>query len=395
MSTPTRSTLRSIDAAFDGRWRRYKLRWGLVCLSVAALIWFCLAIGARTFSSGGFGWIVYVLHDAVYIPLKGAVWTRWFPYAFVWLVPLSMIVALALTEFLSKSGPVRALHRRLILRIAARPGLQRLLAPKLGTRQIDAVTWAQSLTSEGITQSRLSGFARSVIRKEQDSLWMRLAVGLADGQAANPRQMKKILRLTGLRLRLDPSDAKVHLRALEVIATDPALSQQHDFVREYQQFLNVQRDLSLARPIRDALETLIALDGIDSQDAIAQAYAGTAEFGHAIQTPTQVTPHQVLDMACIALVVFKLGSRHELQDVRGFQRLWFAARLSQTPEGVSDVLGMSETLIFFEMWSKLAEIGPEAPQSRGLLTRALADTGAEGMQRIEAAEAFAWGKGQS
>jgi hypothetical protein len=390
----TRSTVRAIDAPYDGRWRRYGLRWALVALCTLALAGFCWAMSVRLFPSSGIGGVVYWLHDTVFLPLKGGAWTQWFPYAFVWLVPLGAIAIVVLTEYLTKAGPVRGLHSRLILRIAEQPALQRLLAPKLAVRQIDQDTWSASLSRSGITSRRRSGFARRVIRKEQDTLWMTVASAVADGQSPDPGLIARLLRLTNMRLRLDPSDAMAHLRALEVIAADPTLTAGHEFVQTYGRFLEDQKILPIAAPVLDALNRLIELPSLDAQTAAALAYEVTAKFGQTVQTDVQGGVHEPLELACTALVIFTLASTYQLQDVRGFQRLWSAARLSPDPDGRAEILGIAETFIFFEMWSMRAEFGGPRPGPYTFMQRALVQTGGAGVRHIETAERFAWGGGQ-
>jgi hypothetical protein len=394
MAALTRSTVRAIDAPYEGRWRRYRLRWALVAVCILAFVGFCWAVSVRLFPSGGLGGLVYWLHDTAFLPLKGRAWTQWFPYAFVWLVPLGAIAIVGLTEYLSKAGPVRVLHSRFILRIAIRPALQRLLAPKLATRQIDQDTWSASLSRGGITSLRRSGFARRVIRKEQDTLWMKVAIVVADGHYPDPRLIARLLLLTNMRLRLDPSDAMAHLRALEVIAAYPTLSVGHEFVQTYRRFLEDQTAPLIAAPVLFALNRLIQLPTLDAEAAAALAYDLSAKFGQTVQIDVQDVVYESLQLACTALVVFTLSSNYQLQDVRGFQRLWSAARLSPEPNGRADSLGVAETFIFFEMWSMRAEFGGPSPEPYTFMQRAMVQAGGAGVRRIETAERFAWGGGQ-
>ncbi len=395
MAALTRSTVRAIDAAYDGRQRYYGLRWALVALCLFALVGFCWAMSIRLFPRGGIGDLVYWLHDTVFLPLKGVAWTLWFPYAFVWLLPLGTMGIMGLTEYLTKVGPVRRLHSRLILLIAARPALQRLLAPKLAERQIDQDTWSASLSRSGITSWRRLGFARRVIRKEQDTLWMKVASVLADGQSPDRCLFVRLMGLTNMRLRVDPSDAMAHLRALEVIAADPRLTAEHEFVKTYRRFLEDEKTLPIVVPVLDALNRLIELPSLDSQSGAALAYDLTAKFVQTVQTEVQDGVHEPLELACTALVVLALSSTYKLQDVRGFQRLWSEARLSPDPDGRADALGIAETFIFFELWSMRAEFSGPNPGPYTFMQRALGRSGVEVLRHIETAERFAWGGGQS
>jgi hypothetical protein len=269
-----------------------------------------------------------------------------------------------------------------------------MLAPKLGQRQIDQSTWSASLSRGGIISRRRSGFARRVIRKEQDTLWMKVASGGADGHSPDPRLMARLLSLTNIRLLLDPSDAMAHLRALEVIAADPMLTAGHEFVQAYRRFLEDQRILSIAAPVLEALKKLLELPSLDARTAEAQAYDMTAKFGQTVQTDVQDSVHEPLALACSALVLFTLSSTYQLQDARGFQRLWSAGRLSPYADGSADALSTAETFIFFEMWSMRAEFDGTHPGSYTFMQRALVQTGGVGLRHVEIAERFAWGGGQ-
>lgn len=390
MSVNTRSTLRAIDTPHEGRPRRYLLRRSVVAGVVLALIWFVLAISNRLFLAGGIGWIVYLLHDALYVPLKGWVWTLWFPYVLVWLIPLAVAAALLATEYLSTAGPVRVLHRKVILSLGMKPWFQRVLAPDLGTGPIDPAAWSSSLTRGDFSTVRRFGFARRVIRKEQDAFWMQIAVDMTDGGAPDPHQIARLLRLTDMRLRLDPSDALAHLRALEIIAFAPKTQALLSLAKDMERFWSAQEDTQDVQPLLSCLAILNSIDAGAKLTASAQLHSLTKGFTLTTQTPVQDAGRQALNFVCDALAVLALGAAHRLPDGRGFQRLWVAARLSQSPAGVAQALGQAETLIFFEMWSQRAEAAQMRGKPDHLIQRALASTKSHGLQRIEAAETFAW-----
>jgi hypothetical protein len=120
----------------------------------------------------------------------------------------------------------------------------------------------------------------------------------------------------------------------------------------------------------------------------------TAKFGQTVQTDVQDSVHEPLALACSALVLFTLSSTYQLQDARGFQRLWSAGRLSPYADGRADALSTAETFIFFEMWSMRAEFDGTHPGSYTFMQRALVQTGGVGLRHVEIAERFAWGGGQ-
>jgi hypothetical protein len=391
----TRSTVRAIDAPYDGRRRRYGLRRLLVVLCLVALIWLCWAISVRLFPTSGISRLIYVLHDAIFLPLKGRVWTQWFPYVFVWLVPLLVVVSVGLAEYLSKAGLLRRIHARLILRVAARPRLQAVLAPHLGASMIDQDTWGASLSQGGIETQRRFGFARRVVRKEQEALWMKVASALADARSADPKAVARLLEMTNMRLRLDPSDARAHLSALEVIAASETLTASHDFVQTYRRFLENQTCKVDIAPVLEALDKLVEMKTFDLPSASKLSYEITSKFGQTVQTEAQNMGQEPLELALTALVVSALSVRFELPDVRGFQRLWIGARLSAIPQGCAEALGVAETFIFFEMWSMRAEFGGTKSGNFSLMQRALEPTGGAALRHVDTAERFAWGGGQT
>jgi hypothetical protein len=382
--------LRAIETRHAGRKRRYVLRWGVLCGVVLAAVLFERAIATRALPPDGLGWIVYSVHDRLYLPLKGWVWTQWFPYVLVWCVPLAVVAAAISLEYLTKADPVRRVHRAMILRLGVQPWFQRFLARALAGRQIDEATWFASQTDTGSQTVRRFGFARRVVHKEQEALWMQIAVGLAEGDVPDPGHINRVARLSQLRLRLDPSDALAHLRALEVIASVPSNTVSMALAQELERFLGAQIGTAAVAPVLDALTQIKSKDTGGDPDVPTALFHTTTRFAAMTQISAKKDAQPALAFACTALAAFALATRNRHQDIRGFQRLWASARLAQAPDGVADAIAEAETLIFHEMWSKWAEVVPNRAHSDDLMVRALAADKSANLQRIEAAEAFAW-----
>lgn len=110
-----RSGLLRANAKPPVRARRYWLRWlvlAIILTAVAALLW---AVSTNYFNPNGPLRVLYQIHDGIYLPLHAAIWTRRFPYVFLWLLPLIAFVLVFGIEFLSKFSLLRYTHRRIIL----------------------------------------------------------------------------------------------------------------------------------------------------------------------------------------------------------------------------------------------------------------------------------------
>ena len=107
--------------------RRLAVRWTLCVLLAGGLGSLAYGTRARWFDPHGPGHAAYWLHDAVYLPLKGHLWTQGLPYV---LVPWTIVLLLALTGlagYLSGRPLLRAAHAGLTRRALARPAAAALL----------------------------------------------------------------------------------------------------------------------------------------------------------------------------------------------------------------------------------------------------------------------------
>jgi len=102
-----RSTLLRAGLAPPARSRNRVLRYGAIVALAALVVTLVLIVRGQLLPTDGPGRILYLIHDAVWLPLFGRIWTAIFPDALIWLVILGGLSALALIEFLGIASPLR------------------------------------------------------------------------------------------------------------------------------------------------------------------------------------------------------------------------------------------------------------------------------------------------
>lgn len=115
------------DTHKRGRGKRIVLRWVLFSIIGIIATIGIIIIGLRLLPEGGIASAVYALHDSLYLPLKGNLWTRALPqYLWIWLVLFTGIV-LFLLSWLSDRSFLLWWHKRLLQWAVRRPLPRRLL----------------------------------------------------------------------------------------------------------------------------------------------------------------------------------------------------------------------------------------------------------------------------
>ncbi len=138
---------------------------------------------------------IYRLHDAYWLPLKGWLWTAWYPWCLVLWLPVGIILALLAVSWASDHDLLRPLHRMVILVLA---GLVRLRvqgreAPGMGLLQT-VVGWARR-TGAGASYIEL------VIKHALDAQFDRMETAVLAGGGVEKgwlRQADRLMRARAL-----------------------------------------------------------------------------------------------------------------------------------------------------------------------------------------------------
>jgi hypothetical protein len=384
----TRSGLRAVGLVHAGRVRNYLLRALVIASPIAAVAIFVWAVTMQYLDPNGLGRPIYWLHDTAYLWIKGQVWVRLFPYALVWVIPLVVLSALAAVEFLLPIRPIAYLQRHAILAMVRRERTRRLLAPPLSQRSIDVALWSESLALSDPVPCARTGFACSVIANAQDAVWRPLFMALVNHHQPEPAALARLISLTEMHLRLMPSNALVHLRALEVFAAFPKAPGALELQQKLAALYATSTTPELVKPCSTALDWLSVLRPEDEKSARALVQSICRGLLSSLQRDAIASSNSPLDVACAALTASVAVSRCGLPEGQMFLRLWVKARVAAAPEGLSPVLARAEVLISFEIWAKLIEDAARPRRALGLLSEALFTDHLTVTDLTEAAESY-------
>jgi hypothetical protein len=93
-------------------------RWGAAAIALIAAAAPALAVAERWFDPGWFFRPLYAIHDNILLPVVGRLWTAWFPWGLLYLIPGIVMAALTAAGFMSGRRPLASLQRRTILAAA-------------------------------------------------------------------------------------------------------------------------------------------------------------------------------------------------------------------------------------------------------------------------------------
>jgi hypothetical protein len=102
-----RSSLLRAGIAPPARPRNRVLRYGAILTLVGLLGTLVITVKGQLLPPDGPGWVLYLIHDTVWLPFYGCVWTAIFPDALIWLVIGGGLSALVLVEYLGIAAPLR------------------------------------------------------------------------------------------------------------------------------------------------------------------------------------------------------------------------------------------------------------------------------------------------
>ncbi|HET9370721.1 MAG TPA: hypothetical protein VFO19_10760 [Vicinamibacterales bacterium] len=176
-----------IDPATPGILRRRRIAIAVLVALGAALVFL---IRSNRLPSPALD-VLYVLHDAIALPVWGYSWTRFAPYALTWWSLAGIALVVWLATFLTRRSAVRALHARLcrivVLHAVARSnGWSRHVAR--------LTTWVDWLAARGLAAELL----KDVVRLEQTAALM----AIVDGSTLDDDAARQLVRLTDLLAKL-------------------------------------------------------------------------------------------------------------------------------------------------------------------------------------------------
>lgn len=312
MSRSGRSTLLEMNAPAPVRarpWWRRRLASLACALALAAL---AVAVGTEALSPGGPARAVYAAHDALWVPFWSWLWVRNGFGSLLWWLPLALIAALALAEFLGVGRPLRRLQVMML-----RAGLRGGIAPGV-------LRFQRRL---GRDRDRL---AVAVLHADAVRACAAVRGAVESGTAVDTGALARAV--TGL-AALRPDDAALHLRAAEAAALIERLEGPAGAA-------GLRGSLRRIWPEPVADDILAALD---LRPEAAPAALSALVAGH--MRPAR------LALATLAM------ARGAQALPPGIVRGWFGewARLSHRPDAPHPELAAAEQLIDFEFWAALAE----------------------------------------
>ena len=102
-----RSSLLRAGLAPPARARNRVLRSGAILTMAGLMVALAVVVCGQLLPPDGPGRVLYLIHDALWLPFRGRVWTAIFPDALIWLAIGGGLSALVLAEFLGIASPLR------------------------------------------------------------------------------------------------------------------------------------------------------------------------------------------------------------------------------------------------------------------------------------------------
>lgn len=372
----TRSALRRTGQGHkvDPRW--FWLRWAIVLGTTAAVYRLVQAVRTKAMNPDGPFRFLYLLHDHVYLWLKGTLWTQYFPASLLWAVPLVSFVFLVLVEILTPIG-TSGIQRRFLRWIVDRPMLHWVFPRRIGRPRFDIQAWRALDRDPSKVPSRLGGFALRVVQERALEDWHELRDAAQRGEAQFSKvTTTRIVRLQKLALGLAPEHPKTVLATLEALALLPAPRAGSVLERA----VNRLRPKSGTSP-REITEIETATERIAEFTAPLTSHLRREARDHLqeqVQRLTEIMSGRApalypVSLASMAVQVATISHACSLPEGRLFFETWAEARRNDATGDFVANLGMAETLIDFPFWARRAERSGERTFPDGPLALALGD----------------------
>ena len=325
-----RSTLLRAGLRSPARQRSWVARWFAFGVVTAAVAAFVLAVATVYFDRQGIAFPIYWLHDHLWLPLRGWLWTAPFPGSLIWLVPVVAILALTLIEFLG-IWPALRNAQLAVLRLLVLHGPEWLIL------RSDAML--------GLIGGR-AGQIRAVVAEMQADAHLAVLTTVESGGSPD---CALLLRLQAMLVYLDRATPQAVAAGLEAVAL-----------------------AHLGREPRGAgvahLAARLAAAGVGVQHCLDRL-ATPPTVAETLRLTQALSLGPVLPLvAAVATLAVALAAR---RDANATHLQWFAGWARLTMAAPSAPMAQAEHLIAFEFWAALAEDAIAHPRSAGLLDAAL------------------------
>lgn len=330
-----RSTLLRAGARLPTRRRRYLLRTLVMAFLITALGLLVAAIGTVWFRRDGPARLLYLLHDFVWLPLRGWVWVAPFPAGLMWLVPVMGLAMLVLIEYLGAAAPLRSVQTE---------GIRLTLRGRAGSA---LVLWDGVLRRVGLR----AGQVHKVAIEMRDTSRATVIEAIESGAGVGP--VAGLLHQETVVLQLSDGDDKDFVSALETLSLARLFKGTNRDVLAKTIAQKAGNAASKWRVWANACQT----GTLDLGAALAAAEAIARDGGDA--TTSAVTSLQV------SLAMAESGQPGYL----AWFDAWARCRVG-SDKSVLTALVQAETMISFEFWAAQAEGSADRPRSDGLLAEA-------------------------
>ena len=345
-----RSSMLRAGLRVPGRARPYLRRASVVAALLGLVGLLVAAVATVWFRPDGPARLIYVMHDTVWLPLRGLLWVAPFPGGLVWLVPVLGLSALVLVEYLGLAAPLRRAQTAgigLLLRSKAAPVL---------------VLWDGSLRRVGLR----AGQVRSVAVDLRDAARIAVICAIEAGQGAGPlaallgREQVALQLSEGRQADLVAALETLCLLRLAAVMGAGAGGVAAGGVSDDALVETIARKSGLAAPKWRALAEGCRRATLGPRASVAAA-DGLAGGGCDASTAA-------VNTLLAALAAVQTGQPCYL--------IWFdvwARRRAGADPAETIRLAEAESLIAFEFWAAQAEARTHHPGANDLLAEAFAD----------------------
>lgn len=183
------SLLAPVSAPRDSR--RRLLRFMLVAAVVSAMTWVCAMTVTRSWPAIFVFDLLYLAHDVLYLPIKGWLWTAWFPWCLALWVPVMGMLVLSLWGWIVGTDPSRWAQRRVVVWLVTSP-----MARPWGTGVLVRV--ARTAQALGLA----AGFLRAVVGHGAGEALDEVEHRLLSGEVVPQGTVAQALRFVDAEFRL-------------------------------------------------------------------------------------------------------------------------------------------------------------------------------------------------